>query len=81
MNKTIQDLIDEITSADTIIDGATVFVNGVPGLINTAVQQALANGATAAQIQPVTDLAALMTTKAAALNAAILANTPSAPAA
>jgi hypothetical protein len=78
-NQAVQKTIDAVNAADTVIDSATVFINSVPGLIQTSVQQALANGATAAELQPVSDLADTLTAKAGALQAAVVANTPAAP--
>ncbi len=75
----LQPLIDEITADGTIIDGATTFIQGVPALIQTAVDAALSNGATAAELAPVQAVADALTTKAAALQAAILAGTPNPP--
>jgi hypothetical protein len=76
-------LIDEIQAdieaATTVVDSATAFITGVPTLIQAAVQAAIANGATAAQLQPVADVANVLEARAAALSAAIVANTPSAP--
>lgn len=70
-------LIQEVTDADTTLDVATAFVNGVPAMITTEVQKALANGATAEQLQPLTDLANnFQAIKAKALADAIAANQP-----
>ena len=78
MNKQIQDLLDIITAADTVIDGATAFANGVPALLAAAAAAALANGATADQLKPVTDLSLQLQSKAATLAAAVVTNTPAA---
>ncbi len=75
----LQPLIDEITAADATIDSAVLFINGVPGLIASAVAAAIANGATADQLKPVTDLGDALKTKATALASAVAANTPPAP--
>lgn len=73
-------LIQEVTDADTTIDVATAFVNGVPQMITDAVAKALANGATAEQLQPLTDLATnFQAIKAKALADAIAANVPPTP--
>jgi hypothetical protein len=77
-NQAIQDLTDEITEAESVIDGAVTFVNGVPALIAAAVQAAIANGATAAELAPVSQLGNDLKTKAAALKDALVANTPTA---
>ncbi len=76
MAKEIDDLVAAVTSADTVFDAAGVFINGVPALIQDAVQQALAGGATAAELAPVISVAQDITAKAAAIQAALLAGTP-----
>ena len=77
----IDDILANVTAANTVEQSAIVFINGVPALIQAAVAQAQANGATAAQLQPVTDAATQLKANADALAAAITANTPAAPAA
>jgi len=79
MAKPIDDVIAAVTAEDTVIDGAIAFINSVPALITDAVNKALANGATAAELQPLTALAADVTAKKDALAAALTANTPPAP--
>ena len=76
MAQVIDDLVAAVAAADNVFDAAVTFINGVPGLINAAVQQALAGGATAAELGPVTQVANDITTKAAALQAALTQNTP-----
>jgi hypothetical protein len=71
----IAQLEAQVTAGTTVEDSATTFINGVPGLISTAVAAAVANGATAAQLQPLTDLGAALQAKSNALSAAIVANT------
>jgi hypothetical protein len=78
-NPTVDTTIAEIQAATTVIDSATIFANSVPGLISDAVSKALANGATAAQLAPLTDLGTALKAKADALAAAVVANTPAAP--
>ncbi len=67
----LQPIIDDMTEADTVMDAAIIFIQGVPSLIQAAVDAALANGATAEQLQPVSDLAAVTKAKADALQAAL----------
>ncbi len=78
-NQAIVDLTDEITEAESVIDGAVIFVNGVPDLIAAAVKAAIANGATAAELAPVTALGVDLKAKAQALKDALVANTPTPP--
>jgi hypothetical protein len=75
MNQAIQDLKDEITEATTVIDGATIFVKAVPQRIADAVAAAIANGATAEELAPVSDLGKTLKTEASALTDAMTANT------
>jgi hypothetical protein len=69
-------LTQEVTDAEGVVDSATTFINGVAGMIQTAVQQAIADGATAAQLQPLSDLGTQLEAKSQALAAAIQANQP-----
>lgn len=73
----IEELRVEIEEDSTIIDGAVTFINGVPALIQAAVDEALAQGATPAQLQAITDLKTKISDKADALKAAIEAGTTS----
>lgn len=68
-------LTAEVTAATTVEDSAIAFINGVPGLIATAVQESIANGATTEQLQPLTDLGTALQVKSDALAEAIVANT------
>lgn len=79
MSQTVDSLVATVTAATTVLDSAAVYIGGVPGLISDAVSKALANGATAAELAPLTDLAATMKTKSDAVLSAIAANTPSDP--
>ena len=66
--------IQTIKDTEGVIDSATAFVNSVTTRIATAVDAALANGATAEQLRPVTDELAAMKAKSDALAAAVAAN-------
>lgn len=76
----LQPLEDQIAATDTVIDSAVVLINGIQAQIATAVQAAIANGATAAELAPLTDLNAGLKAKTDALAAAVQANTPTPPA-
>ena len=80
MNPDLQALIDAVTAEQTIDASAVAYIQGVPGLITAAVAAATANGATAAELAPLKDLAAALTTSGQAIVTAIGANTPQAPA-
>lgn len=79
MAKVIDDLVAAVAAEDTIVDSAIVFINGVPGLIQAAVTQALANGATAAELAPLTAVVTDLQAKSSALQAALTANVPPTP--
>lgn len=61
-----------VTKTTDVEDAAIQALNGIAGRITAAVDAALANGATAAELAPVQ-------AAADALAAAIVANTPAAP--
>ncbi len=71
--------IAEMTASKSVMDGATVFVGTVPGLVQAAADAAIANGATADQLKPVTDLGDQLKASSDALAAALAANTPQGP--
>jgi len=73
------DALNAQVTAETDFEvSLTSWINGVPALINTAVSQAIAAGATPAQLKAVTDATTAIATNIAASKAAILANTPQA---
>jgi len=78
MNPILQDLIDSIAAEHTVAVSVTTFLNGVPKLISDAVDKALANGATAEQLAPLTALSDAIKADTKALADAVTANTPSA---
>ncbi len=51
----LDDLTAQVTSTVGVMESATVALNGVAARIAAAVAAAIANGATAEQLQPVTD--------------------------
>jgi NAD(P)H-flavin reductase len=67
----LQDLIDEMTNAQTVEESAIIFIQGVPGMIQTAIDAALANGATAAELAPVAAVGTDLKAKSDALAAAL----------
>ena len=73
-NAVIDQLVQQVHDTEGVLDSAVVYVKSVPGLIDTAVQKALANGATAAELAPLTDLSAELKAKGQALSDAIAAN-------
>jgi hypothetical protein len=69
-------LIEEVTRIVGVLPSATAFINGVPGLIQAGVDAALSNGATAAELEPLTALEAELETKGNDIVAALQANAP-----
>lgn len=69
-------LQSDVANESTVIDGAIVLINGIPALIQNAVQQALAAGASPSQLQAFHDLGDTITAKANALASAV-ASAPS----
>lgn len=76
----IATLTQDVTDENTVIDSAITLIGGIPKLITDAVAAALAQGATPAQLQGLTDLTASIEAKKTALAAAVTANTPTPPA-
>lgn len=70
-------LIAEMTEATTEMDAAVTYIDSVPDMIAAAVAAALANGATAAELEPVTTLGTTLAAKAAALKASLVPKTTS----
>lgn len=60
----------------TVITSAITYIQGIPALIQAAVEAALAQGATPAQLQSLANLQARMNADAANLQAVLTANTP-----
>jgi hypothetical protein len=58
-----------------VVTSAVTLINGIAARMQAAVDAALANGATAEELQPVTDEVNTMTANADALAAAVNANT------
>jgi hypothetical protein len=78
LDEALTALTQKVTDENTVIDGAIVFIGGIPALIKSAVDAALAQGATPTQLQAMTDLGTSIQNKKDALAAALVAGTPSA---
>jgi len=74
----IDDLVAQATANESVEDSAVIVLNGLQAQIAAAVQTALANGATAAQLAAVTQVSTDLKAHADALAAAVAANTPAA---
>lgn len=70
------DLEREVGETVTVLESATTLINGFQARLDAAVQAALANGATADELAPLTDLSAELDAKTNELAAAVQANTP-----
>ena len=75
MSADLSDEIQAITRATEVIQSATILISGIGAKINAAVAAALENGATADELQPITDLSIELAAKSAALADAVAANT------
>jgi predicted nucleic acid-binding Zn-ribbon protein len=74
----IATLTTQVTTATTVEKSAQTLIEGIQARIDAAVTAAIANGATAEQLQPVSDLSAVLDAESTALAAAVQANTPAA---
>lgn len=74
----IDTLVADVAAEDTVIDSAVALLTGIQARIDAAVTAALANGATAAELAPLTALSADIQAKTKALGDAVIANTPAA---
>lgn len=68
-------LTAQVNKATTVEKSAEVLINGFAQRLTDAVQAALANGATAEELQPLADLGVALDTESDALAAAVQANT------
>jgi hypothetical protein len=74
----LADLAAAVERSKTVTASAVALINGIAARIQAAVDAAIANGATAAELAPITDEVAALTSDSDSLAAAVLANTPSA---
>lgn len=77
-NATLEALKAEVTRVKEVDESAIVLINGIAARITAAVAAAIANGATAEELAPVTDEVASLKSNNDALAAAVVANTPAA---
>jgi hypothetical protein len=77
-NKTIEDLTAQVTKATTVEKSAELLINGFQSRLDAAVAAAIANGATAEELAPLTELSTAMEAESDALAAAVSANTQAA---
>jgi len=75
MANEIPELIEQASKNVEVEGSAVLVINGIEALIQEAVAAAIANGATAEQLVPLTDLTTRLQTSATALGDAIAART------
>lgn len=73
-NQILDEVIDEITKTIGVEDSAIAFIDTVPRLVQAGIEAALENGATAEQLEPLSNLRAELATRRDAIVAAIAAN-------
>ena len=76
MSADLSQEIDAVERATEVIQSATVLINGIGARIVAAVAVAMANGATEAELQPLTDLSVELAARSVELADAVAANTP-----
>lgn len=78
-----QEILDalaaQVEKNKTVEGSAAVLINGFSARLQAAVDAALANGATAEQLAPITDEVTALNSSATDLAAAVAANTPATP--
>ena len=70
----IDELVPSVTALHGVVDSAIALIGGISARIQTAINEALANGATAAELEPLVTLRADVDAKKDALAAAVAAN-------
>lgn len=73
MNPILQALADQVTATNGVMASATTLITGFSARLEAAVAAALAGGATAAQLAPISDEVAAMKASSDALAAAVAA--------
>ena len=76
MSAAVDQVIQQVKDASSLDDSVLAYLAGVPQLIADAVAKALANGATAEELAPLTDLGNELKGKTDAVKAALIAGTP-----
>jgi len=74
----LSDLDSAVTNATTVMGSASTLIRGIAARIQAAVDAALANGATAAELAPVQAEATALKSSADDLASAVIENTPAA---
>ncbi len=79
MNPSVKGIVDQATINIQVEGSAAIVINGFAARLQAAADAAVANGATAEQLAPVTAEIQLLKDSSDALASAIAANTPAAP--
>lgn len=79
LDDALTDLKAVVTENTTIKDLVIALINGIPALIDAAVQKALAAGATPEQLQAIKDVATGIRNNDTAIATAVQADTPTTP--
>jgi hypothetical protein len=69
----------EVTKATSVMASATILIKGIAARVQVAVDAALANGATAAELAPVQAEVDALAASSSDLASAVIENTPAAP--
>jgi hypothetical protein len=77
-NQILADLQETVAATTSVEDSATALINGFAARVQAAVDAAIANGATAAELAPVQAEVDALKAASDALSQAVAANTPSA---
>jgi hypothetical protein len=77
-NPILLDLATTVAEATSVEDSAAALIGGFAARLQAAVDAAIANGATADELKPVSDEVAALKASSDALATAVAANTPSA---
>lgn len=76
MNPVLEELRKQVEETTAVVGSAVTLIDGIGGRIEAAVAAAIANGATAEQLAPVSAEVAVLKESSDALGAAVAANTP-----
>lgn len=76
MAASVDALVTTVAALDTVVDSAVALINGFSQRLTDAINAALAGGATAAELAPLTALNTDLQNKKQALADAVAANTP-----
>jgi hypothetical protein len=79
LDQDIANLTNATQNENQVVQSAVTLITGIPGLIQNAISQALAQGATQQQLQAITDATNAISNQAQTLANAVAANTPAAP--